>query len=102
MKPLNKLAVAQLIVDREKARKDKLTRRRATRLVVKSLRTMADMLESGEVSEWSLETNFGHMPLYGDSRVPIALRGNGQDDLSIKFRYSLAMFAKRLRRRKAR
>lgn len=104
MKPLNKLAAARLIVDKEKARQQKLATRRATRELVKSLRVMADMLEGGEIPEWSIETNFGYNTLrmrpYIDA--PDRLLRNGRDELKITFRHSFEAFAKRLRRRKAR
>lgn len=98
---MNKLAAAQLIVDRERARKDKLAKRRVTREIVKSLRLMAEMLETGEIAEWSIERNFGYAPLFGKSNYPLSLgRCERDDELTLKFRYPFSRFAKRLRRRK--
>jgi hypothetical protein len=102
MKRKNKLATAQQLVDKEKTRQQKLATRRATRELVKSLRVMADMLEGGEIVEWSIERNFGYNTLsmapYFD--VPDKVLPNGRDDLEITFHHSLKAFAKRLRRRK--
>lgn len=104
MKLLNKLAAAQLVVDKAKARQQKLAARRATRGLVKALRVMADMVEGGEIPEWSIETNFGYNTLrmrpFID--VPDKLARNGMDELKITLRHSLEAFAKRLRRRKPR
>lgn len=97
MKSTVKLAAAQLIVDKEKSRQRKLAARRATRELVKSLRVMADMLEGGEIGEWSIDWNFGHINTLSMQPLP-----NGRDELKMTFRYPLDKFAKRLRRRKTR
>lgn len=100
MKPLSKLAAAQLFVDRARARDNRLFQRRATRETVKALRVMADMLEAGEVSEWQVQRNFGYMPQTQSQTVMQHTRNERADELRIEFRYSLEKFAKRLRRRK--
>jgi hypothetical protein len=104
VKSQNKLAAAQLVVDKEKARQQKLMARRTTRELVKALRVMADMLEGGEIVEWSIDRNFGYNTFswapYRDR--PDEMRRNGRDELKMTFRYSLDRFAKRLRRRKPR
>lgn len=92
-----------MIVDKEKTRQRKLAARRATRELVKSLRVMADMLEGGEIVEWSIDRNFGYNTLSMQSYfdVPDKTLPNGRDELKITFRHSLKAFAKRMRRRKA-
>jgi hypothetical protein len=94
-----KLALAKAVVDRAAAAKRKRDSAKIKRWLVKSLRTIATMVEDGEISEWSVETNFGIAPLYGSTEHVLAIGPNGRDELKMTFSHSMARFAKRMRRK---
>lgn len=104
MKSADKLAAAQRLVERERERKSRTATRRATRETVKALRLMAEMLEAGEIVEWSIDHNYGFNLVERGWPGPGIMEQvlNGRDTLTISFHHSLAKFAKRLRRRKSR
>lgn len=90
---------AQLVVDREKARKQKVEHRRGIRQAAKGLRLMAEMLETDEITEWSINRNWGYREYNWNFEFK-RIRNPFADEVTITFRYPLEKFEKMLKRRK--